>query len=356
MNRKSSKILIVAIIISVLAIVMGGCSMVVYAPFAGESAESSSETETPEHSAEVTTAEESGEENTSTEEITATEETKIEGTETEVSSSEEITTEAETTEPEEVEKNLVETEVQLDAAKREVLTLYPGNGEGQVGYSDESRGAILVGPESFAVENGTVYVLDTVNHRVIIGKDGAYSYIDLSEYSRVKYMGCENGRIGVVGYLNDQVVAVYSADGTRVALIELEETGVNGIVNRILSIDDSSVEIQCSDGMRYRCDWTTKTQEQLEKVTEGISEELMERNASVLGRSEDLVYYRYREGSSDVIGKELTNVGRWYTVQELLVYRTIPLKSLYVSEDGRLYLMECFEDRTVISELVLGEE
>jgi len=38
------------------------------------------------------------------------------------------------------------------------------------------------------------------------------------------------------------------------------------------------------------------------------------------------------------------NVGIWYVAQDLSGYRTIPSDNLYVSQDGKLYLMECFED------------
>lgn len=335
MKRKTDKMLGMIAVLIMLTIVVSSCGSTISSLPAGNSTEFTSGDETLDLS------------DLSTTEMTT------EALTTEELASEETTTEEITTEPEETVQNLVEMEVLLEAAKREVLTLYPGNGEGQIGYSDEGRGARAVGPESFAVEDGVIYVLDSINHRVIICKDGAYSYVDVSEYSLVRYMGYENGRIGVAGYLSDQVVAVYSIDGTREALIELEGVGGAVIVNRIVSIDDSSVEVECTDGTRYRYNWMTKKQENLGEVTGEISEDFGSRKVSILGRNEDITYYCYREGSNDVIGRELANIGRWYTIQDLLVYRTIPLKHLHVSEEGKLYLMECFEDRTVISELVL---
>ena len=330
MKQKTDRMFGMIVVLIMLTIVISSCGSAISSSPGGKSTEFTSENETLDLSEQ------------STEEMT-----------TENLITEEISTEEITTEPGETVQNLVEMEVLLEAAKREVLTLYPGNGEAQIGYSDEGRGTQAVGPESFAVEDGVIYVLDSINHRVIICKDGEYSYIDISEYSLVRYMGYENGRIGVAGYLSDQVVAVYSIDGTREALIELDGVGGTVIVNQIVSIDDSSVEVECTDGTRYRYNWMAKKQENLGKVIEDVGEDFGSRKVEILGYGEDITYYCYREGSKDVIGREVANIGRWYTIQDLLVYRTIPLKHLHVSEDGKLYLMECFENRTVISELVL---
>ena len=68
----------------------------------------------------------------------------------------------------------------------------------------------------------------------------------------------------------------------------------------------------------------------------------------------DKVYYWYRDGMKNIIGVEVENVGRWYVTQELSGYHSVPANNLYVSKDGKLYLMECFNDQVVISELMLG--
>ena len=187
-------------------------------------------------------------------------------------------------------------------------------------------------------------------------EDGkASGSIDVSEYDRTRYMGYGNGCIAVAGSHrgNAQIIGVYSADpkGEKVAEIDLYDTEIM-LVNKIVSIDDNGVEFN-GDGMKYRYDRTTKKLELIEEATDAVKLKIGEREVYVLGGTGDKLYYRYREGTKDIIGVQVRNVGRWYVTQELLdTYRTTPLKRLHVSENGKLYLMECFADRTVISELV----
>ena len=303
-----------------------------------------------------------------TEEIT-TQETTTEEFTTEVPTTEEATTEGHatkesTTEEPTTSQILVETELGFEAAKREILTLYPGSGLGEVGYSEEGRANERIGPESFVVEGEKIYILDWVNKRILMFEDGkASGSIDVSEYDHTRYMGYGNGCIAVAGMHrgNAQIIGVYSADsnGEKVAEIDLFDTQIM-LVNKIVSIDDSGVEFNGDIGreaFRYRYDISTK---ELKQVKEAGANKLKigEQEALVLGGTGDKLYYNYYEFSETTkctIGVEVKNVGRWYVSHEFASYRTTPLKRLHVSEDGKLYLMECFEDRTVISELVLGE-
>ncbi len=320
----------------------------------GENVGAENTTESPEVTTEAVTTEEP-----------TTEEPTLEETTAEAPTTEEATTEAPTE-----SQTLVETELGFEAAKREILTLYPGSGLGQVGYSDEGRANDLIGPESFVVEGEKIYILDWVNKRVLMFEDGkASGSIDVSEYDHTRYMGYGNGCIAVAGLHrgNGQIIGVYSADsnGEKVAEIDLYETKIM-LVNKIVSIDDTGVEFNGdtlvefngnlrSEAFRYRYDRSTKKLEQVEEI--GANKlKIGEQEASVLGGTGDKLYYNYYEYSETTkctIGVEVKNIGRWYVSHEFASYRTTPLKRLHVSEDGKLYLMECFEDRTVISELVL---
>ena len=300
-------------------------------------------------------------ENVGTENTTESPEVTTEAVTTEEPTTEEPTIEAPTTEAATTEaptesQTLVETELGFESAKREILTLYPGSELGQVGYSEEGRVNEQIGPESFVVEGEKIYILDWVNKRILMFEEGkASGSIDVSEYDRTRYMGYGNGCIAVAGSHrgNGQIIGVYSADsnGEKVAEIDLYDTKIM-LVNKIVSVDDTGVEFN-GDGMKYRYDRLTKKLEQVEEA--GATKiKVGEREAYVLGEAGDKLYYRYLDGTKDIIGVQVKDVGRWYVTQELLdTYRTAPLKKLHISEDGKLYLMECFKDRTVISELTL---
>lgn len=70
----------------------------------------------------------------------------------------------------------------------------------------------------------------------------------------------------------------------------------------------------------------------------------------------DLFYECYEEGTNDLlINRQSADGSRWFVKQELKQLFSVPNQPYYFDADGRFYLMECFEDRTVISELLLGE-
>lgn len=70
----------------------------------------------------------------------------------------------------------------------------------------------------------------------------------------------------------------------------------------------------------------------------------------------DLFYECYERGTNDrLINRQSADGSRWFVKQELEKYFFSPNQLYYFDADGRFYLMECFDDRTVISELLLGE-
>jgi hypothetical protein len=82
-----------------------------------------------------------------------------------------------------------------------ILTLTPGSGEGQVGYGGSKQFG-YTGPESFAVEDGVVYILDSVNDRVLLCGNGNYASIDTSDVPQAKRMKYQNKKIAVVDNTN----------------------------------------------------------------------------------------------------------------------------------------------------------
>ena len=61
-----------------------------------------------------------------------------------------------------------------------ILTLTPGSGAGEVGYGGSEKFG-YTGPDSFAVEDGVIYILDGLNRRVLVFGTGRITSIDISD-------------------------------------------------------------------------------------------------------------------------------------------------------------------------------
>ncbi len=259
----------------------------------------------------------------------------------------------------------VTVELSLEQAKREILVLYPGEGEGQVGYYENTSpaGNGNGGPESFAVVNGKVYVLDRVNDRILCYADGRYSEIKIPgcvEY--MQYMG-EQLLLVTTGTTKPLQFYVYDLDGTEKLSVSLPEA-ING-VNEILMLNDTSVEFDCHSQIGHyiiKFDWETQ------KYARKGSVPSLEQRIDMAVHSEyafceviaevddDLFYVCYdSEGWNPFVNRQAADGSRWFVKLDKESRYSTPNQQFYLDADGRLYVMECFDDRTVISELVLGE-
>jgi len=204
-----------------------------------------------------------------------------------------------------------ETEQVFTEVRQPVYNRYVGSGKDEIGYSVDEAGN-LKGPDSFAVEGGNIAILDGVNQRI-------YHDMELPiSLKNIKYS-----------------------------------------VSKLASVDDSGLVFETSAGLQYRYEKKTGTVTPGGTAPKEASVKIGDQIATVIGEVGNRMYYQYCTGTGqdarNIIGMEVENVGRWYVTRDLSGYRTIPSDSLYVSQDGKLYLMECFEDQTVISELMLGE-
>lgn len=311
------------------------------------------QTDSMEWTSEEKTAGELTEDKSSTEETTGevtTEESPTEESPTEETPEEESSAETilpDDTSTEEHGEPIV-VEQSLDEVKSEVLTVYPGSGDGQVGYA---QGVYNYGPDSFAVENGCIYLLDAVNDRIILYEEGEYSYIDISECYNPVYMKYQNERFGIVDS-SRQATAVYSKDGTLEAMVmHPEEIFPSGL----RSVGETYVDWYAEDVYRY--DWIKETLEKAEFIPETVSLSVQAPSSiDIIGSFEGEVYYVHTDVSAMAtkVYKENVNGDRWYVTLADGEYFRYPLENVYLSEEGKLYLMESFEDRTVISELILG--
>lgn len=286
-----------------------------------------------------------------------TEEPTTEGTFTGESATKGPTTEEPATEaPEE----RIEIEASFDDIRREVLKVKIGSQEGMVNCGETPSESF--GPASFAVEDGAFYILDTYNSRINIYKNGKVSHIDVgNNRTRMKY---QDGRFAVSS--GEAEIAVYTMDGTPVKKKTFEKSSKIQGITKILLIGDTYVEFVDDNGYRYRYDWSVDKTEKLGvyKPTQEINEDIVKEHQNrmtVIGKYDQSVYYEYVDGSKDgtiaydVLSREEGNV-RWYAYIDDMSYLSNPLERFYLSADGKLYTMECFEDRTVISRLYLGED
>lgn len=263
----------------------------------------------------------------------------------------ENTTGAEPTEETSATPSLPKVEQVFEAVKKPIHSWSVGSGQGDIGYSESTSEK---GPNGFSVEGNDICVLDVVNDRILFHYgDGNDSYDSISNLQRVY---SENGWNAVINY-NGYYIDIYYRE-EKIADIYLRDSGI-GKVSEIISIDNTGVVFEALPGhgriMKYRYDWSTGKLEERGNVSRSFYIEIDGNDAIILGEVGDKVYYWYRDGMTNIIGVEVENVGRWYVTQELSGYHSVPANNLYVSKDGKLYLMECFNDQVVISELMLGE-
>ena len=98
---------------------------------------------------------------------------------------------------------------------RQIAFIPAENEDGiSVGYSDGDF--CNMGPNSFAVENGMVYVLDTLNSRIITVKDGKYDVITLDGISYPKHMCLIGNTVYITDHDSSCMFAMKLADRSMV--------------------------------------------------------------------------------------------------------------------------------------------
>ena len=263
-----------------------------------------------------------------------------------------------------------------------VLTLSVGSGAGQVGYGGiEASG--YIGADSFAVEDGVIFILDGVNQRVLIYANGEYGSIDISGVPRARHMKYENKMIAVSDNTN-HVTGIYSLAGTQIALIPHLEIIEDELVDELVEVSDSYVVWRTYDNNLYRYDWETDTIAEVEEpedtftvvknadagvasVSSVSSAEQWSLNAenkriSVHGAKNNALIYDQYECVPNVdmffvefsIRKVAADGSESYAIIDFSDWMVHPLEPTYLSSDGEVYLLEGFEDRVVISKIVFG--
>ena len=294
-----------------------------------------------------------GEENTA-EEVTTTEETGT-GEITLEPTAEEITTEEPSTEATIVE----EKKISLEEAKRVIHTFSWGEGEDQLGYKSDVHENKSV--RGFSVEDDQICVWDDANRRILIYENGSYSSIETEYFSGNSGMSYQNGWVGL---LDESKVQLYRSDRSREISIKLpaQLTNMMSTPQKIVEIGDTSVVLEfkmmtSNTRIQYRYDWVT---DQVERITDyNIPEFFKGKNVvDVIGVHDDIVYYEDTEMRENVllnvIGLKTENCHLYVEINQTdHLNKAKQNVWSYLSEDGRLYIMECFKDRVEISEIKL---
>ena len=234
----------------------------------------------------------------------------------------------------------------LPVGKKEILSIPVGDGEGEVGYfvvRHEGPGFVLTGPDDFVVEDGKITVLDTVNQRLLMFEDGKYIggfVVDACEAGGWLYH--QKDQWIIVSSINSQVGSIYREDGSHVT-----------------NVSYASVEPYMDElhGPRKKLpNWMASEGNRLIDVL-GVGE------TSVLvgDQNETRCVYYYEQMdflevpkflASRCICKAQEYGPAYYTMLDHSEGVYFPLNSFYLDEDGTVYLMECLEDRVVISEVL----
>lgn len=291
-----------------------------------------------------------GRENTTTEESSTVGETS-----TEEPTTDEITTEEPSTEAPVVE----EKKISLEEAKRVIHTFSWGEGEDQLGYDlnvHEDKA-----PRGFSVEGDQICIWDDANWRILIYENGSYSAIATEYFGGKSGMAYRNGWIGL---LDESKVQLYRSDRSREISIKLSSqlTNMRSTPEKIVEIGDTYVVLEfkmmtSNSRSRYRYDWVT---DQVERITDdNLPEFFKEKNVvDVIGVHDDVVYYKNTEMRENVpltiIGLKAENYHLYVEMDQTNYLNTTKQEIWsHLSSDGRLYIMECFEDRVEISEIEL---
>ncbi len=259
-----------------------------------------------------------------------------------------------------------------------LLKLLPGSGTGEVGYGGSEKFG-YEGPDAFAVEDGAIFILDSQNDRIVVWRNGEYSSINIELCPRANHMKYQNQRLGVVDNY-EGVTGVYTTEGELVTLIKHPISIINAYVAELSGIGDSYVIWKTYRGNYYRYDWVDGTLEMEESpwqkvlLDEGtlcitdvngqVEWNVYAKNRiiEVLSISDDeLIYQQYQFVTNvDLILAELSlrkitaDGEETYTIIDISAWHTHPLEPCYLSTDGKVYVMECLEECTVVSEVVFG--
>lgn len=240
-----------------------------------------------------------------------------------------------------------------------------------IGYKDDDFANAA--PESFAVDNGIVYVLDTVNSRIVIDYAGKNDEIELSGMIRPTHMCVIAERAYVTDHSADSIYEVNLVDHT-IKAYDLPAGITSSSVYRLYKgANDSLIlldhDLQSFVFSRDNHDWETSVKISCKAVSgseyeiTGVTEEPVRIEVGyntmvqyVSGSDERIVIiaYEYVPNVSVIMFEKTVRVFNsngelvGVTVAEDDVY-ACPDDEVYISEDGSIYMMHCLNEGVFIT-------
>lgn len=260
-----------------------------------------------------------------------------------------------------------------------LFTIAVGDGENELGYSGHWMEGFN-GPSAFVLENGTVYILDTIHSRISVHDKNGWKYnIVLTDCPSAERINYQDGVIGVVDNQKG-VTCLYSVAGELLNLIVHPRYVEREKVAELSEIGDTYVIWRTFQENYYMYDWTKAS---CEKVTSGaveldtefarkLSSGLMVSKTNVsssvkriydpLGLYDGCIVYKQYEYFSDLdiflgeysLRKISADGQETYAIIDTSNWYAPPLDPYYVSSDGMAYVMENLEDEVMISQVVFG--
>lgn len=122
-----------------------------------------------------------------------------------------------------------------------VLSVKIGNSKGDIGYSSSMKSGGK-GPEAFTITNdNTIYIVDNVNKRVNIYRNGNFIYdIDIPYIVYIRSIVVSQNSIFLMDY-DDGKIFIVNMEGNLVEIIELPKNMVNYRMIKLYVRDDGSV-------------------------------------------------------------------------------------------------------------------
>ena len=259
---------------------------------------------------------------------------------------------------------VVEIRVPIEEIKEPLHTFSWGAESGQLGWRTDFVGDCY-GPSYFVIEDGILYVTDDVNGRIVIVEDGRCREIKIGESMFTTSFIYQNQMIAWTG--GGCTISIYRKDGTlvyerdntyipnRPDIFQVVEIGETYVVWSELEDTGLGFDIKY-----YRYDWVQDSGAYVEPdqlnveylKTVEINVPVRRDMVEVLGMDETGIYYFYPEMGHYLLCRE-TDDTQWITAWDFSGEKPQLREPFYYSEDGELYLMECFEDQIVISKLTL---
>lgn len=270
------------------------------------------------------------------------------------------------------------------------LVLTIGNEEGQVGYFIDETDFNL-GPQDFVVEGDTIYILDAINNRINLYTNNEYCesvYLD-NCISALRFFVEDEG-IFVVDS-NNQILQ-YTKTGEEIQVYSIPES-IWACMVTDLEILDSKMYIQ-TDYQETYCIGEVEVEENVATyVSEYEASDFITLNFAKSDSAGFVIEDSYSDehgldldnsnkyvsaigddssGNTYLLVKEYvelngkialeTSIQKYSSNGEELGYAIInqddwviyPSKYVFVTEEGKVYLLSCKSDKTTVSEVVLG--